>query len=66
MRVTVVPYDLLSWRQRLGWTQAAAASALGLSESAYRCAEYRAQDRPGAPVSKTLALLAALLERTRT
>ena len=63
MKTTVVPFDLRAWRRRLRWTQARAAEALGVSASAYCAAEYRAEDRAGAPVRKTLALLAQALER---
>jgi DNA-binding XRE family transcriptional regulator len=66
MRVTTAPFDLKGWRLRLSLTQAQAAQMLGLSLATYRAAEYQAQDREGAPVRKTVALLAQALERERS
>lgn len=56
-------FDLRGWRLRMGWTQDEAAHAVGLSLSAYRNAEYRSEDRPGAPVSAVLAKLCTLIEK---
>lgn len=66
MRVTTIEFPLLAWRARMGWTQAQAAEALGISAGGYRAAEYRNNDTPGFPCNKTLALLAQSLERERT
>jgi|HubBroStandDraft_1064217.scaffolds.fasta_scaffold01033_8 transcriptional regulator with XRE-family HTH domain len=63
MRTTTASFDLKSWRLRIGFTQSAAAAALGLSLATYREAEYRSMDQEGAPVRKTVALLAQALER---
>lgn len=62
MKQTIVPFDLPAWRQRMQFTQATAAGALGLSLSGYTRAEYRCQDAPGKPVNATVAKLAQLLE----
>jgi DNA-binding XRE family transcriptional regulator len=63
VRTTTVPFDLRAWRARMRLTQAQAAQALGLSLSGYCESEYRAADRKGHPVVKTVALLAQALER---
>jgi transcriptional regulator with XRE-family HTH domain len=66
VRTTTTSFDLRSWRLRIGFTQSAAAAALGLSLATYREAEYRSMDQEGAPVRKTVALLAQALERERS
>lgn len=63
MKTTTIPFDLRAWRYRMQKTQVAAAQLVGLSRLAYCHAEYRCQDRPGTPCSKTLALLCQALER---
>lgn len=66
MKINRTQFLLRAWRHRMGWTQTQAASSLGKSVSAYRCAEYRNEDHPGHPCEATLALLAQALERERT
>ena len=71
MLVTTTPFDLATWRHRMGAlrrlpgaiTQAEAADLLGMSLSGYKRAEYRCQDRDATPCNKTVALLAQMLER---
>ena len=63
MKMTTTAFKLRAWRHRMGWTQDEAARVVGLSLSAYRNAEYRSEDRAGAPVNATLAKLCALIER---
>ena len=60
----MLPADLRAWRKRLGLTQAAAANALGLSESRIRDYEIgvtRGQGTP-APIPKTVALACVAVE----
>ena len=63
MKTTTIPFNLRSWRQRLGLLQREAAALLGLSLAGYRMAEYRAEDRN--ECSKTVALLAMAIEKER-
>lgn len=66
MRTTTVPFELRAWRHRMGWTQAEAACALGLSLSGYCRAEYRNEDDAAHAANKTVALLALELEHNRS
>ena len=63
MKMTTLAFDLRAWRNRMGWTQIQAARTVGMSLSAYRGAEYRAEDRRGAPVNATLVKLCEMIER---
>jgi predicted transcriptional regulator len=63
MKLLTTSFDIYSWRQRMEFTQQAAADALGISLAAYRKLEYVALDRPRFPVKKSYAVLARLLER---
>lgn len=59
------PADFVAWRNRLGWSQAAAAAALGLSRrwvQAYEAGEM--EGRP-APVPRTVRLACQGLEGAR-
>ena len=66
MKMTTTAFKLRAWRHRMGWTQDEAARVVGLSLSAYRNAEYRAQDRLAMPVNATLAKLCEVLEFERS
>ena len=58
MKLIDTPTKMKQWRKRLGITQVAAAELLGVGERAVQ--RYEAEDRP---ISKTIALLAAYVER---
>ena len=58
MKLINTPTKMKQWRKRLGITQVKAAELLGVSERAVQ--HYEAEDRP---ISKTIALLAAYVER---
>lgn len=64
MKTTIVSFPLKQWRLRMGYTQAQAAEALGVSLGGYRSAEYRNEDRPKHPCNKTVALLADAIEKS--
>lgn len=62
MKITTRSFDLRAWRERMRYSQKAAADALCLSLSGYCRAEYRCTDIPGSPTNATVARLAQLLE----